>query len=415
MNRTPAWAGRRVGMTRLGVAALAIGVGAAGMAAEDEWVSADVFDVLAQGAALSEAGESGKAVALLRRALADLDRPADIAHVSLWLAQKHMAARDWQAARETLRTVVGLAEHLPAGTAERSWNNLATATFQVGDYAEVVRVVADWHGSVADPAAKSWRVLSYAHHRHGDYERALDAGLSYADELRNDGRLVPASFAGSLRFLRYAVEAQGIPAAAGPGAAKALDAANQQIRAGLPLVARQVLSEALASPGLGPTDASLLREKLAWAFQILGNHERVRELLADVVESSDGGPNSPWRCTTGRFCGTAAYRTSLATTGVPRNWRTSGAAECRNRPCLSSTGISRSRRRRTLTSGRAWASNWAASSWRFWRRSARRSLRPSRRSAVRSGRAPRARRSRAEQSCAGSMRTNAWPKLVEIC
>lgn len=293
MNRTPARAGRRVRIARLGVAALAVGVGAAGMAAEDEWVSADVFDVWEQGAALSEAGESGKAVTLLRGALADLDRPADIAHVSLWLAQEHLAARDWQAARETLRTVVGLAEHLPAGMAERSWNNLATATFQVGDYADVVRVVADWHGSVADPAAKSWRVLSYAHHRQGDYERALDAGLSYADGLRNDGRLVPASFAGSLRFLRYAVEAQGIPAAAGPGAAKALDAANQQIRAGLPLAARDVLSEALASPGLGPTDASLLREKLAWAFQILGNHERVRELLSDVVESSDRGAELP--------------------------------------------------------------------------------------------------------------------------
>ena len=148
-------------------------------------------------------------------------------------------------------------------------------------------------GGVAQPVAKSWRVLCYAHYRQGDYARALEAGLSFADRLRGDGRLVPASFAGSLRFLRYAVEAQPIPAVAGPGASKALGTANEQIRAGLPLVASNVLSEALASQGLGPTDASLLREKLAWAFQILGNHERVRDLFAEIVESSDHGAELP--------------------------------------------------------------------------------------------------------------------------
>ena len=272
---------------------LSVTLAAPGLAGEEDGVGADVFDTLEKSATLADGGNRDRAITVLRDMLPRLDRPADIAQVSSQLAQYHMAASDWQSGRETLRTVVGLVDYLPPVVVQGSWNNLATATFQLGDYADVVRVVHEWHRQIADPIADSWRILCFAHFRQGQYERALEAGLTHADMRRQGGEQVPSTFASSLRFLRYAVQAQQIPDAASPEVADILATANQQIRAGVPLMARNLLTDALTGPDLSDTDTALLREKLAWVFQWLGDHERAKLLLAQVVESVHGGADLP--------------------------------------------------------------------------------------------------------------------------
>ena len=290
-----------------------------------------VVDALRTSAAFADAGDRDMAIAVLRDKLAGFKDPADIAHLNHQLGQHHMDAGDWQAARDAYGTVVGLTEHLPTRMAQTAWNNLATATFQLGDYADVVRVVNEWHGGTVEPTPRSWQTLSLAHYVQGDYEPALEAGLAYVETVRRDGELggcavetalpssrsgertrtgrpavraancqrarkgalVSAKFAGSLRFLRYAVSALEVPDTAAPEVADVLEQANEWIRAGTPQVASSALTDALAAPGLDEGDAALLREKLAWVYQLQGNHRRVQELFAEIVGAVAQGAELP--------------------------------------------------------------------------------------------------------------------------
>lgn len=266
-----------------------------GAAEEGEVVTGavGVVDALRKSAAFADAGDRDMAIAVLRDTLTRLHDPADIAHLNFQVGQHHMAARDWQAARDAYGTVVGLTEHLPAHMAQSAWNNLATATFQVGDYADVVRVVNEWHRDTAEPTARSWQTLSHAHYVQGDYEPALEAGLAHVQALRRDGERVSARFASSLRFLRYAVGALEVPDTAAPEVADVLEQANERIRAGAPQGAGSALTDALAAPDLDEGDAALLREKLAWVYQLQGNNRGVQELFAEIVESVARGAQLP--------------------------------------------------------------------------------------------------------------------------
>ena len=266
---------------------------AAEAAEEGDVVAGGVVDVLRKSAAFADAGDRDATIAVLRDTLTRLQAPADIAHLNLQLGQHHMAAGDWQAARDAYGTVVGLTEHLSAQMAQSAWNNLATATFQLGDYADVVRVVNEWHRDTVEPTARSWQTLSYAHYVQGDYEPALEAGLAYVQALRRDGERVSARFAGSLRFLRYAVGALEVPDTVAPEVADVLEQANERIRAGAPQRARSALTDALAAPGLDEGDAALLREKLAWVYQLQGNNRAVQELFSEIVESVAQGAELP--------------------------------------------------------------------------------------------------------------------------
>lgn len=252
-----------------------------------------VVDALRTSAAFADAGDRDMAIAVLRDKLAGFKDPADIAHLNLELGQHHMDAGDWQAARDAYGTVVGLTEHLPARMAQTAWNNLATATFQLGDYADVVRVFNEWHGGTVEPTPRSWQTLSLAHYVQGDYEPALEAGLAYAEARRRDGERVSAKFAGLLRFMRYASSAMEVPDAAAPEVADVLEQANERIRAGAPQGAHSALTDALAAPGLDAGDAALLREKLAWVYQLQGNNRGVQELFAEILESVAQGAELP--------------------------------------------------------------------------------------------------------------------------
>lgn len=314
---------RRIGMTRgsattgwhMGVRrqmmlvaarfALTVLVAMPGAAEEGEVVAGAVGagDGLRKSAALKDAGDHDMAITVLRDALTRLHSPADIAHLNFQVGQHHMAAGDWQAARDAYATVVGLTEHLPARMAQSAWNNLATATFQLGDYADVVRVVNEWHRDTAEPTARSWQTLSHAHYVQGDFEAALEAGLAHVQAVRRDGGRLSAKFAVSLRFLRYAVGALEVPETAAPEVADVLEQANERIRTGAPQGARSALTDALATPGLDEGDAALLREKLAWAYQLQGNNRGVQELLAEILESGAKLPAPIYHRTLLRYAG----------------------------------------------------------------------------------------------------------------
>ena len=251
-------------------------------------IDASLFRVLVESSDLKREGDYDGALAMLEALdLASLS-VAERALVRESLGNAYSLSGDFERATEHFRMVAEEPADTTVEYQNRIWYRLATASLQLDDYEEVLRVVQTWRDRVDPSAPNAHKILAFAHMKRGNRAAALAEAESYVATLRAAEVPIPSSFT---RFLARARRPEGemsdlytteLTGLASPDVLRVLRRANEMIELWRFDKAAALLSETLETHEGTATDAALLREKLAWALthqdDMAGAKEQFRKI-----------------------------------------------------------------------------------------------------------------------------------------
>ena len=252
-------------------------------------VRASVFNALVESSNLKKEGNFDGALAMLEALDLSDSSAVELALVRESLANTYQMTRQHEQARAYYRLLLDEPTNLTPKDMNRLWYRLATASLQLEDYEEVLRVVEEWRNRVPHPGPDSLKMRAYALFWLDDRAAALVAGERYVAALRAEGDAVPSSFANFLKEARrpkgetsdfYTTELRGL---ARPDVLEMLVGANELIELRRFAKASALLSEMIDAEGATTTDMALLREKLAWVLGLRRDMVGAREQYRRIV------------------------------------------------------------------------------------------------------------------------------------
>ena len=278
--------------TTLGGLALVLAIHVQGqMPADAGSVRAGVFRVLVESDNLNKEGDHDSALALLEELDLSGSSPAELAFVRKNLANTYQMAGDHERARAHYQLVLDEPANFTVEQLNQVWYRLATASYQLGDYEDVLRVVQAWRDRVDQPTPDAHKILAFAHLKLGNQSAVLTEGQRYIDALREAGEAIPSSFR---RFLEQARRPPGetsdlhttdLEELASRKVLEVLIRANEMIDLRRFAKTAALLTETIETHKYTVTEVALLREKLAWALAHQGDMEGAREQFREITVS----------------------------------------------------------------------------------------------------------------------------------
>ena len=167
---------------------------------------ASVFQVLEESFNLNGAGDFEGALALLEALDPSGLTPMELAEVRRTLATTHHLAGDFERAKAHYWMVVDEPANVPPELLNDAWSGLATVSFQLEDYEDILRIVRMWRDRVEQPGPKVHLYLALSQFGLGNRGASVAEGELYVATLRAVGDAVPSSFE---RFLAKARRPEG--------------------------------------------------------------------------------------------------------------------------------------------------------------------------------------------------------------
>ena len=167
---------------------------------------ASVFEVLVESSSLNGEGDFEGALALLEAVDLSGLTPMELAEVRKTIANTYHLAGQLERARAHFWMVVDEPANVPPELVNGAWSGLATVSFQLEDYEDILRIVRMWRDRVEQPGPEVHRHLALAQFGLGNRDASVAEGELYVAALRAVGDAVPSSFE---RFLAQARRPEG--------------------------------------------------------------------------------------------------------------------------------------------------------------------------------------------------------------
>ena len=167
---------------------------------------ASVFEVLVESSSLNGEGDFEGALALLEAVDLSGLTPMELAEVRKTIANTYHLAGQLERARAHFWMVVDEPANVPPELLNGAWSGLATVSFQLEDYEDILRIVRMWRDRVGQPGPEVHRHLALAQFGLGNRDASVAEGELYVAALRAVGDAVPSSFE---RFLAQARRPEG--------------------------------------------------------------------------------------------------------------------------------------------------------------------------------------------------------------